>query len=311
MRVLITGATGFAGRHLSRLALSRGAHVYGLARPASVSRLVEGVEPVQADLSQLNELRAMLEKAQPEWIFHLAGQASIASARENPQLTFETNVSGTRRLLDAVLSLSTRPRILVACSSDAYGLSAQSGKKLTEEDRLQPLNDYGRSKAEQESVAMAYQGQFGMHIICMRAFNHLGPGQSRGFVAADFAAQIAAIEKRLQQPDMRVGNIESVRDFSDVRDVVQAYWLALEKGTSGEVYNVASGEGHRVSEILQFYLKRVSVTIKVHSEPRPSDIPYFVGDAGKLARAVGWKPVIPFEAALQDVLEDWRKRING
>jgi GDP-4-dehydro-6-deoxy-D-mannose reductase len=313
MRVLITGASGFAGRHLSEHAVKNGAEVFGLARPDAASRLFPGVQPVLGDLNSVSSLDAALLQAKPERIFHLAGQASVELAKKDPRLTFELNVEGTRRFLDAVVRFAPHARVLVACSSDGYGASAIPGKKLTEEDALQPVNDYGRSKVEQERVALAYHQKQKLDVVCIRAFNHAGPGQSRGFVAADFASQIAAIEKGRQEPEMKVGDLDAVRDFTDVRDIVGAYWLALEKGGSGEVYNAASGQGHSANEILKFYLKRVSVTIKVCQDPdkmRPSGTPYFVGDAQKFMRATGWQPIIPFETTLQDVLDDWRRRLN-
>ena len=311
MRVLITGATGFVGRHLSRLALSKkNVQVYGLVRPGSVSKLVMGVEPAQGDLSSAEALETILKQVKPGLIFHLAGQASPKLAREDPKQTFEVNVEGTRRFLDAVVSSAPSARVLVAGSSDAYGQSAKQGKKLTEEDALQPDpgNVYGISKAKQECVALDFHRKNRLDIVCVRAFNHLGPGQDIGYVTTDFASKIDAIEKGLQEKaEMVTGNLDSVRDFTDVRDMAQAYWLALEKGKSGEVYNVASGVGHRMDEILQFFLKRVSVTITVCPDPdaRPS---YFIGDARKFIRTTGWQVSIPFETSLRDVWEDWREK---
>ncbi len=315
MRLLITGAGGFVGRHLSVLALSKKkAQVYGLVRSQAASKLVAGVKPVRGDLLSASSMASVLKKVKPERIYHLAGQASVALSWKEPASTLRVNLGGTRSLLEAVRKTGSRARILVVCSADEYGASARSGRKLTEEAPLVPLNPYGRSKVAQDLLAQEYFRTHGLPIVRTRAFNHFGPGQSDRFVVPGFAKQVALIEAGRQKPQIQVGNLEAVRDFTDVRDVVRAYWLALEKGRAGEVYNVAGGRGRRVADVLRFYLGASSVRIKVRrdrSRLRASDMPFLIGDARKLERQTGWKPRIRFETTLRDVLKDWRKKIRG
>ena len=315
MRILITGATGFAGRHLSRLSLSkRGTKVYGLVRNArSASRLAPGVRPLRADLLSTASLASALRKVRPDRVYHLAGQASVKLSWKKPKLTFDVNVRGTRCLLEAALRVRSRARILIACSADEYG-APRLRKKLDEGSPLKPVNPYGASKLVQDLLALHYFQSHGLPVVRTRAFNHIGPGQDERFAVSSFAKQVAAIERGDRKPRIDVGNLEAVRDFTDVRDVVQGYRLALEKGRPGEAYNVASGRGRRLAEVLRFYLRRSSVKIKVRRDRarlRVSDAPYLVGDARKLRRETGWRPRIRFEKSLRDVFEDWKGRPNG
>ena len=319
MRVLITGASGFVGRHLSRLALSKkGTKVYGLVRSArSASSLVPGVRPVRADLLSTRSMLAVLRRVRPHRIYHLAGQASVALSWKLAKRTFEVNVGGTRSLFEAAGRLARRMtglRIHVAGSADVYGASARTGSKLTEETPLRPVNPYGASKLAQELLALQYHFGRGLFIVRTRAFNHFGPGQSDGFVVPAFARQVARIERGLKKPVLEVGNLKTARDFTDVRDVVRAYWLVMEKGRAGEVYNVASGRARRIADVLKFYLRASSVKIKVRVDRarlRASDVRCLIGDARKLRRLTGWRPRIRFESTLADVLKDWEQRTHG
>lgn len=307
MRVLITGATGFVGRHLSRLALSKkNTFVYGLVRRSS-DKLEHGVRSVRADLLSKKSLLAVLRKTRPDRIYHLAGQSSVARSWKETKMTFDVNVGGTRALLEAARLSGTKARILICGSADEYGASGKGSTKLKEDAPLKPLSPYGVSKVEQGLLGRHYYSEYGLHVVRTRAFNHIGPGQAGHFVVPGFARQIADIVSGAQKAEIKVGNLEAVRDFTDVRDVVRAYWLALEKGKAGEVYNICTGRPRRVADVLRFYLRASSVKIKVSSDParmRASDVPRLVGDAKKLERAAGWKPRIRFETTLLDVLKE-------
>ena len=311
MRILITGVTGFVGRHLAAHALSEGAEVYGLAR--SRSPVVPGVRMLFGDLLRPVSVRAAVLKAKPARIFHLAGIAWLPLCEEQLKKTFATNVEGTRHVLEAALSLGTRPKVLVSGSAEEYGRSSKR-RKLRENSPMHPEIVYSRSKMLQELLGFYYFSQRRLPVVRARAFNHIGPGQSERYSASGFAKQAAAIALGRQEPEIRVGNLKAVRDYTDVRDVVRAYWLLLEKGKPGEAYNVASGKGRRVEEILRFYLDNASVTIKATVDPtrlRRPDLPYFIGDASKLRRATGWKPRIGFERTLSDIFEDWKEKLGN
>jgi GDP-4-dehydro-6-deoxy-D-mannose reductase len=314
MRVLITGATGFVGRHLSAYALSRKkVQLYGLMRRRSKDSLLPGVRAVRADLMDEKAVAAAVRKVRPERVYHLGGQASVALSWKKPEKTFAANVEGTKNLLEALRRHAPKARVLVACSAEEYGRSARKHKKLNEEAPLQPSNPYAVSKLAQEAMALHYFLEYGLPVLRTRAFNHFGPGQSDRFVVSSFAKQAARIALGKQKPEMSVGNLDAVRDFTDVRDVVRGYWTALEKGRSGDVYNVASGRGRRVEEVLRFYLRASSVKIKVtraKARLRSTDLPRLVGDAAKLARR-GWRPKIAFEQTLSDAFNDWKERLDA
>ena len=311
MRVLITGASGFVGRYLSAYLLSKkNVKVYGLIRARSKNSLMPGVIPVRADLLSKTSMLRLLRKIKPDRIYHLAAQSSVGRSWKEPKKTFEVNVGGTRSLLEAARLVCPGARILLACSADEYGASGRLYPKVPEDAPLEPLNPYGVSKLVQDLLGRHYFSIYGLPIVRMRAFNHVGPGQATTFVVASFARQVADILAGRQKPEIKVGNLKVVRDFSDVRDVVRAYYLALEKGKAGEAYNVASGRPRRVADILQYYLRASSVKIKVYRDRtrlRASDIPRLVGDPRKLERATGWRPRIRFETTLCDILRHAQK----
>ena len=315
MRILITGASGFVGRHLSTFLLSqKGAKIYGLVRVGSKHTLIAGVLPVRAELFSKPSMLRALRKIRPDRIYHLAAQSSVAQSWKEPKKTFDINVGGTRNLLEAARMACPKARILIACSADEYGASGRLFPKLSEEAPLKPLNPYGVSKLVQDLLGKHYFLMYGMPIIRMRAFNHSGPGQEAKFAVPSFAEQVADISAGRQKPEIKVGNLRAIRDFSDVRDVVRAYYLALEKGNPGEAYNVASGRGRRVADVLKYYLNASSVRIRVrrdHARLRTSDMPRLVGDARKLIRDTGWRPRIRFETTLRDVLNDKKGLKSG
>lgn len=312
MRILVTGASGFVGRHLSRHLLTfKNTEVFGLCRKRPGQKCVPGVREVYGDILDKASLKKTLRTIRPDRVYHLAGQSSVKDSWSDPKATFRVNVEGTENLLEAVLASGKLPRVHIAGSAEVYGAQGSSGGRLREKIKLKPINPYGRSKAAQEAAAMRYFKKQGLPIIVTRAFNHIGPGQDERFVTPSFAKQVVRIEHGLQRPEIEVGNLDVVRDFTDVRDVVRGYHRALEKGRPGEVYNVASGKARRVREILQFYLKNTSVRIEVRpkeSRLRKADIQRLVGDTRKIARDTGWRPKIAFERSLKDILTDWRNK---
>lgn len=321
MRVLITGVTGFAGTHLAAEFSARtSAELFGIHRPGSKRpwpvALKKRIKLYPCDLRNEASVRAVVKKTRPDRVFHLAAQASVPVSWRSPHETFRHNVIGTLNLLEALRAQKLSPRILITGSAEQYGLAAPDSHKrpLTEESPFKPLTPYAVSKIAQEFLAYQYFLFFGMPVIRTRAFNHTGPGQSSQFVAGALARQVALIEAGLQKPELFVGNLESIRDFTDVRDVARAYRLLLDRGTPGDVYNICTGIGRSVREVLEGYRRICRVPIRVRREARrvrSVEIPCLVGSPAKIRRAVGWKPAIPFERTLEDLLNDWRQSVKN
>jgi GDP-4-dehydro-6-deoxy-D-mannose reductase len=312
MRVLITGATGFAGRHLARLCASRGAHVVGLGRrPQEGAATADLHAYLAADLGSASEARAALRAAAPDAVFHLAAEASVASSWKSPEATIRANLGSTLNVLDAVRDLPPGIRVLVACSGEEYG--NHDRLPLTEEHNLRPQNPYAVSKAACDLAAGFYADAYGMHVVRMRAFNHAGPGQSDAYVISKFARQIAeagATGRPGEPVEIVTGNLHVRRDFTDVRDVVRAYWLALERAEPG-VYNVCSGRSTEISEILAGLARHAGVELEQTTDPallREHEVAEIRGSHEKLTAATGWEPEIPLERTLADTVEWWRER---
>ncbi|HTR96258.1 MAG TPA: GDP-mannose 4,6-dehydratase [Candidatus Acidoferrales bacterium] len=307
--VFVTGAGGFVGPHLARELVRRGARVHGFglgAPPASapVERWTE------ADLGDAAALAEALAVARPAAIVHLAGQSSAARSFEAPQQTFQANVVGTRRLLEAAEATSPAARVLVVSTSEVYGPHAP-GMRADEDVPLAPVSPYGSSKAESEAVAAAFAESHGLDVVRVRPFGHTGPGQTARFVIPAWAEQVAAIERGGREPVLRVGNLEVTRDLSDVRDIVRGYAELIERGARGAVYNLCRGEGVRLADVVQQLAAMARVPVRVDVDPallRPADVPYLVGDPSRVHAATGWRAEIPFERTLADVLEEWRTR---
>ncbi len=316
MRVLITGITGFAGSHLADHCLELGGvDVYGIIRWRSRTENIEHLEGkiklLECDLRDATSTRDVIEEIHPDRIFHLAAQSFVPTSWRAPTESLVTNVIGQLNIFEAMRKIDLKARIQIACSSEEYGMVYDNELPVTEDQPLRPLSPYGVSKVGQDLLGYQYFMSYQMDIVRTRGFNHTGPRRAPVFVVSDFAKQIADIEKGKKEPVLRVGNLDAERDFTDVRDIVRAYYLSLEKGKSGEVYNLCSEKSWKIRDMLDRLLSLTKAKIEVRrdsSRLRPSDVPRLRGDCSKFRRDTGWVPRIPFEQTLEDMLDYWRKR---
>ena len=319
MRLLITGITGFVGSHLTELALERGADVIGALRWRSktehIEPLRERINLVESDLRDLLSVRALLEQARPDCIIHLAAQSFVAASWQTPSETLWTNAICQMNLFEAMRQLGSFARFLVIGSSEEYGLVYPDELPIRETNPLRPLSPYAVSKVTQDLMGWQYFKSYGMHIVRARAFNHTGPRRGESFATSNFAKQIAEMEAGLREPIVQVGDLKPTRDFSDVRDIVRGYWLLLERGEPGEVYNLCSGRSWSIQQVLDFVLNLSTVKgIAVKIDParlRPSDVMILEGDPTRMHKATGWKVEIPFERTLTELLDYWRQRTRA
>jgi GDP-4-dehydro-6-deoxy-D-mannose reductase len=257
----------------------------------------------------------VLEQARPDWIIHLAGQSFVHASWSTPVETFTTNVVSQMNLFEAMRQLGSKARFLVIGSSEEYGLVHPDELPIRETNPLRPLSPYAVSKVAQDLMGWQYFKSYGMHIVRARAFNHSGPRRGDTFATSNFAKQVAEIEAGLREPVMHVGDLKPTRDFSDVRDIIRGYWLLLERGMPGEVYNLCSGADWSIERVLNFLIGQSRAgRIEIRQDParlRPSDVPVLRGSAEKAERAVGWRPAIPLEKTLTDLLEYWRQRVQS
>jgi len=318
MRVLITGVTGFVGSHFAEYALARGVEVVASYRWRSNTENIEHIrhrlELVECNLRDMSSAHHLVEIARADWIIHLAAQSFVGTSWQAPAETFMTNTVSQINLLEAVRARSPHARFLVIGSSEEYGFVSEEELPITEANPLRPLSPYAVSKVAQDLMGYQYFKSYGMHIVRTRAFNHEGPRRGDVFVTSNFARQIAEIERGLRPPVIAVGDLKSRRDYTDVRDIVRGYWLLLDRGEPGEVYNLCSGRAWVIQGILDFLLAEARVQgISIQEDParlRPSDVPVLRGDATKVLTAVGWRPEIPFEQTLRDILDYWRGRMD-
>jgi GDP-4-dehydro-6-deoxy-D-mannose reductase len=313
---LITGITGFAGGHLAAYLLGQGdVEIYGVAYDEGygLGHLGRPVPLVIADLRDPQVVEDVLLDVEPDHIYHLAAQAYVPTSWQDPWGTFENNVRPELNMFQVMVRERLAARLLVVASNEVYGVVSPDRLPVDENTLLEPNNPYGVSKVAQDLLARQYFLSHGVDVIRARAFNHLGPRQSPQFVAANFARQIAESEAGLREPVVRVGNLEAQRDFTDVVDVVRAYALLMEKGQSGEAYNIGSGQPRSVQSLLDTLLKMSSVEIRVEQDPtrmRPADVPIIYGDITKLRADTGWEPTVPFEESLRRVLAYWREVVQ-
>jgi GDP-4-dehydro-6-deoxy-D-mannose reductase len=317
LRILITGITGFVGSHLAEYALSKeGVDVFGTVRWRSRMDNVENIEGrvhlLDCDLRDNVAVKNTLEDVRPDYIFHLAAQSFVPTSWKAPAETLTTNIISELNLLESIRDIKLDTRIQVAGSSEEYGLVFEDEAPIKEDNPLRPLSPYAVSKVAQDYLAYQYNKSYDIFTVRTRAFNHTGPRRGQVFVTSDFSRQVALIEKGKKDPVIEVGNLEARRDFSDVRDIVRGYWLSLEKGEPGEVYNLGSGKAITIQELLDLILSMSDVEIEVRRMPermRPSDVELLLCDYSKFNAATGWKPEIPFEKTVRDLLDYWRERV--
>lgn len=313
MRVLVTGATGFAGQHLLRLLHSLEHSVFGtyLSGPNE-----SGLDAAlfQCDIRDQSRVRAVVREVRPARIFHLAGQSSPSRSVTDFRNVFDTNFWGAYNILEAVRELVPNARVLIVGSGQCYGQVKASKQPITEDQMFAPPNPYAISKAAADLLAGQYHSRFGLHIVRARPFNHTGPGQQQGFVCSDYARQIAAIELGYAPPVVRVRDPKVRRDFSDVRDIVRAYELLLEKGKPGEAYNVASGQPISVGRIVGSLVSLCSRPIRVvplRHRLSFADLSTLCGSSRKLRSATGWKPAYDMRQTLKDLFGYSKTALQG
>jgi GDP-4-dehydro-6-deoxy-D-mannose reductase len=315
MRVLITGVAGFVGRHLAAHLFAQGGHeIWGLARAGrELDDLNPNIRLLVADLKHRDDVEAAIAEAKPDAVYHLASQASVKRSFDSPLETLQNNIVGQVHLLDACVQCVPEARILVIGSNEEYGLTEPDELPIRESKELRPVSPYAVSKVTQDMLGHQYYRARGLQIVRARPFTHIGPGQAPGFVTTDFAMQLAQMELGRCEPKMGVGNLDGIRDFSDVRDIVRGYRLLIEQGEAGEVYNLGSGVGRTIRSLLDQLLDLTTVRPTIErdeSRMRPSEIPAMYADCSKIEACTGWKAEIPFKQTLLDVLEDWRQRVR-
>jgi GDP-4-dehydro-6-deoxy-D-mannose reductase len=316
MRVLVTGVSGFAGSHLAELLVSEGHRVYGFTNDPSLddnlAALKGAVKVFDGDMRSREDLREAFAEARPERIYHLAAITPGRGGGDDRSF-WEINVGGTAALLEEAGKLPGA-RVQIAGSSAEYGLLPREANPIAEHAELRPVGVYSVSKAAQGLLAFSYWAHQGLYVVRTRAFNHTGPREDTGFACSTFARQIAEAELDPAGGVIRVGNLDAYRDISDVRDIVRGYVAALEKGRAGQVYNVCSGVAVRIGDVLEVLEGMSRVPLRVELDKarlRPSDLPYQRGDSRALGDETGWRPEIPLERMLWDLLEYWRARTRS
>jgi GDP-4-dehydro-6-deoxy-D-mannose reductase len=344
LRVLITGVTGFAGSHLAEYLLQRGdVEVYGACRwrsrldnlsglarsgrlnqrgldgiVSTVDELRATVNPdalnlLQGDMADPYQMKTLIAVVKPQRIFHLAAQSFVPTSWSAPAETFHINTIGQIHLFEAIRAAEIDPLIQVAGSSEEYGLVHPDEVPMKETNPFRPLSPYAVSKVAQELLAIQYHFSYGFQTVVTRGFNHTGPRHGPVLSCSSFARQIAEIEAELSPPVLYVGDLTTKRDWVDVRDVVRGYWLALERGEPGQVYNIGSGTTRTIQSMLDILLSLSPAEIEVRQDParlRPSDVPILWADDSKFRTRTGWESKIPFEQTMKDLLDDWRERVN-
>lgn len=343
MRVLITGVSGFAGSHLAEYLLGQdGVQIFGAIRwrsrldnlddlahagrlnsmeeiditePGIIERRMDPgrVNLVECDMCDPSQTRGVVAALRPDRIFHLAAQSFVPTSWRAPAQTVQTNIIGQLNLLEGIRAAGLRPVVHIAGSSEQYGLVYEHESPIRESNPFRPLSPYAVTKVAQELLAQQYHWSYGLHAVVTRAFNHTGPRRGHVLVTSSLAKQIAEIEAGAREPVLEVGDLESKRDWTDVRDTVRAYALAVERCTAGEAYNVSSGRARSVREVLDILLGLTSAEVEIRPEAgrlRPSDVKFLCGDSSKFRAATGWAPQIPFDRTLADLLNYWRTRVR-
>ncbi len=315
-KAFVTGIAGFVGSHLAELLLSKGFEVYGLVRPRTrrdyIEPIMNKLHLDDADILDSHSLYATISRIKPDYIFHLAAQSYVPTSWVSPSVTLEANIVGSANIFEAVKQTGIDPVIQIACSSEEYGLVHPDELPIKETNPLRPLSPYAVSKLAMDYLGYQYFQSYKVRIVRTRGFNHTGPRRGDTFAESTFAKQIALIEKGKQEPVIHVGNLEASRDYTDVRDMVKGYLLSVEKCDPGDVYNICTGSAIKIGDMLKLLLSFSKVKVDIKEDParmRPSDVPVLLGDNSKFVAKTGWKPEIPFEKTMEDLLNYWRERV--
>ena len=311
-KALIIGGAGFVGSYLAKELMENHSMAVHVTKLPHEELEIDGAQIYNLNILDRDEIVGLLYNIRPDFIIHLAAQSSVSVAWKNPSLTVDVHIKGTINVMDATRELFYKPNILMIGSGEEYGHIREEEVPIKEDNYLRPGNIYAATKACQNMLSNIYAQAYNMHIMMVRAFNHIGPCQSPIFVVSDFCKQIAEIEKGKKEPVMYVGNLAAKRDFTDVRDVVRAYALLVQKGKSGETYNVGSGHAYAICEILDMIISLSTADIKIEIDAnkiRPVDVPIIEADITKLNQATDWRPMIPIKQTIQDTLDYWRTRV--
>lgn len=324
MKILITGINGFAGSHLAEFLLKNNLGVvYGTRRHfrsniENIAHILNKIILLGCDLQDLSATHRIISDVKPDIIFHLAAQSFVGDSYINPWATLNNNMAGAFNILEAVRMEKAHderynPVIQFAGSSEEYGLVLPEEIPITETNPLRPQSPYAISKVATTLLALSYFRTYGIRAVVTRAFNHTGPRRGEVFATSSFAKQIAEIEQGLKPPIIYHGNLDTKRDFTGVRDMVHAYWLAVTQGEPGETYNICTGVAYSIRDVLLHLLSQSPASIKLQMDParlRPSDVPILLGDSTKFREKTGWIPTIPFKQTLLDLLNYWREKIS-
>ena len=321
-KILITGISGFVGGHFVQYLTTHhnNLEIHGISRSKPAWDFVKAPAGFlnshyfhQADLNDIPKIKLFIEEIQPDYILHLAAQSSVAESWKTPVLSFMNNTNIFLNIIDTVRLNDNAARILSIGSSEQYGIVSENDLPISEERPQCPENPYAVARVAQEQLARIYAKGYNLDICCTRSFNHCGPGQTDRFVVSAIVKQFVQVAHGLQKPVINIGNGAIVRDFVDVHDVIEAYKLLLTKGKKGEVYNICSGQGRAIKDIVTLLSEMLSIRVEIHQEQfqiRPIDNPRIIGSYKKIHQDMGWEPTIPFEQSLQSIYQYWDGRIQ-
>lgn len=319
-RVLITGVGGFVGSHLLDLLVSKKAkyELYGIIRERSslekIGHNVNSLRLINCDLVNFGSVFNIVREIKPDYIYHLAGESSVKLSWAGPFSLVNNNIVATLNILEALRSVDDKEtKILLACSSEEYGLISEEDIPIKEETPLKPVSPYAVTKVAVDMFGSQYYSSYGIKVIRIRAFNHTGPRRDEVYALSNFAKQIAKVEKEIKGNKISVGNLSAIRDYTDVRDVVRGYELAMERCAPGDVYNLCSSKGYKIGNLLEILIGLSKLHIEIvqnEKRIRPVDLPITVGDNSKFVKMTSWKPQISIERTLQDLLNYWRKQLR-
>jgi GDP-4-dehydro-6-deoxy-D-mannose reductase len=322
-KILITGISGFVGGHFVHyLATHRkDLEIHGISRSKPAwdfvnmpSQLLDNHYFHQADLNNIPRIKLLIEDIQPDYILHLAAQSSVAESWRTPVDSFMNNTNIFLNIIDTVRLNDNAARVLSIGSSEQYGIVSEQDLPLSEERPQSPENPYAVARVAQEYLARIYAKGYDLDICCTRSFNHCGPGQTDRFVVSAIVKQFVQVVRGIQKPVINIGNGAIVRDFIDVHDVIEAYNVLLSRGKKGEVYNICSGEGRAIKDIVEMMSEMLGIQVEVYQEAaqiRPIDNPRIIGSYKKIHQDIGWEPTIPFVQSLKSIYEYWDQKISG